>query len=659
MLEKIRAFFRWLFLALIGAAIFGSIYFGPEIASLGKNYSFTLVRIDATVHQDGSMSVVERRTFDFHQSFSFAFFTLQHRLAGDVTDFSIRDEGGVYFPLDQIGFDSSSHYVEIEDGATEFKATWHFEAADEVRTFEIRYTRRCAVELLGDRAYLNWQAIGTGWEKITRRADVTVHLPGYAHRKGGFLNARPEEPCRPGNEPLAGRRTGTVPFDSGEVQVFSHGPLQGGHGVEDPNTVTGFVTDLQPFQFYEMGVLFPAEAVPFLGPPASPVVGPDPPGTVTTAGEILAIERRLADEANAQRTRNDLLDVLWQVLGWSLVPVLAALVIWSFRRDRVPDVPRTLQEPPEEIHPAELALLWSAYRGHFAPKDAYRAQLLHLARQGVIDVVPDGRVSDPKDLQIRRLREPTDPLDQHFVGFLFDAQPGGVGTPVRLADVKARGTRTARLGGWWRYGVRRLKQPLERIKTGQTRRESVLTFLYAAAVGASGYWAYDHLHKRPPLLLIPVALVAWLVAARLIPPRLDDALRRRLVQWKAFRRFLTEFSNLHEAPALAVIIWERYLVYATALGVADVVAKQVRALIPQEALPSPWPGAPRGTTGYHWANSFSSRAPAQAAVSTSGVVSNQITWSGSWGSSSSGGGGGGGSSGGGGGGGGGSGGGAG
>ncbi|MEX2458279.1 MAG: DUF2207 domain-containing protein [Actinomycetota bacterium] len=657
MLERIRAFFRWLFLAIIGAAIFGSVWFGPEIANLGKNYSFPHVRIDATVHQDGSMSVVERRTFDFRRSFSFAFFTLQHRLAGDVTDFSIRDEAGVYWPVEAIGFDRTSHYMEIEDGPSEFKATWHFDISDEVRTFEIRYTRRCAVELLGDRAYLNWKAIGETWEKVTRRADVTVHLPGRPALPQ-LGNARPAEPCRPGNEPGAGGRTQTAPLEPGEVQVFSHGPLQGGHGLAGPNTATGFVTDLQPLQFYEMGVLFPAEAVPFLGPPAAPVVGPDAPDTVTSADEVLAIERRLAAEANAQRARNDLLDVLWQVAGWSLVPFLVAMVIWSFRRDRVPDVPRTLQEPPEQIHPAELALLWSAYRGHFAPKDAYRAQLLHLATQGVIDVVADGRVSDPKDLQVRRVREPADPLDARFVSFLFDAQPGGVGSPVRLADVKARGTRTARLGGWWRYGVRRLKQPLERIKGGQTRRESVLAFLWAAGVGASGFWAYAHLHKRPPLILIPAALVGWAIATRIIPPRLDDALRRRLVQWRAFRRFLTEFSNLRDAPALAVIIWEHYLVYATALGVADRVAKQVRALVPEGALPSPWPGAPPGSTGYHWANSFSSRAPAQAAVSTSGVVSNQITWSGSWGSSSSGGGGGGGSSGGGGGGGGGSGGGA-
>jgi uncharacterized membrane protein YgcG len=321
-------------------------------------------------------------------------------------------------------------------------------------------------------------------------------------------------------------------------------------------------------------------------------------------------------------------------------------------------VPRILQEPPEAMHPAQLALLWSAFRGHFAPRDAYRAELLHLASTGVIEVVAEGRVSEPKDLQVRQVREATDPLDERFLQFLFDTPVAEPGRPVRLSEVKANGARTARLTGWWRYGVQRLKQPLDRLKTGQTRRESVLAFLWAAGVGASGWWAYNALHKREPLLLIPLALLGWAVATRLIPPRLDDDLRTRLAKWKAFRRFLTEFSNLGDAPALAVVIWEHYLVYATALGVAERVTKQVRALIPEGSLPAPWPGAPPGTTGYHWASSFSTRAPAQAAVSTSGVVSNNITWSGSWGSSSSGGGGGGGSSGGGGGGGGGSGGGA-
>jgi uncharacterized membrane protein len=132
-----------------------------------------------------------------------------------------------------------------------------------------------------------------------------------------------------------------------------------------------------------------------------------------------------------------------------------------------------------------------------------------------------------------------------------------------------------------------------------------------------------------------VALVTWFLAARFMPPRLPKKLRDRIAKWKAFRRFLKAFSSLPEAPALAVIIWEKYMVYATALGVAKQVEKQVRALVADEDLPSPWPGAPPGQGGYFWLHTFQTT---QVAHAVSTVAHSSSSWSSGWGSSSSGGG---------------------
>lgn len=52
------------------------------------------------------------------------------------------------------------------------------------------------------------------------------------------------------------------------------------------------------------------------------------------------------------------------------------------------------------------------------------------------------------------------------------------------------------------------------------------------------------------------------------------------VRWKAFKRFLQDFSEMerHEIPSL--IIWEHYLVYAVTLGVAQEVIKQLDIVFP-------------------------------------------------------------------------------
>jgi uncharacterized membrane protein len=102
-------------------------------------------------------------------------------------------------------------------------------------------------------------------------------------------------------------------------------------------------------------------------------------------------------------------------------------------------------------------------------------------------------------------------------------------------------------------------------------------------------------------------LVGWAVAVIAIRPRLKPELRERMARWRAFRRFLKRFSSLPDAPALALIIWERYLVYATALGVAKRVEKQVKALVPLEELPAPFPGAPPGMAATSGTPSSSAR----------------------------------------------------
>lgn len=47
---------------------------------------------------------------------------------------------------------------------------------------------------------------------------------------------------------------------------------------------------------------------------------------------------------------------------------------------------------------------------------------------------------------------------------------------------------------------------------------------------------------------------------------------QKTAEWKALRSYLREFGNFKDAPAGHLILWERYLVYAVALGVAKQLA---------------------------------------------------------------------------------------
>lgn len=584
-----------------------------------KDYHFPQVLIDATVHPDGTLEVDDRTTWAFEGEFSFVSYAVDWPIEL-IEDFTVTEDGE---PVSAVLAPSGA-------GAS---TTWNVVARDEPRTFRIRYLARCAVDAYQDAAHLLWLFIAGDQDKPTDLVRIRVHLPGAARQPVD----RPQGSC-PSETGTGAGVVKTRPLREGETLAWGHGPLAGEVRVVDSQTVELTVRDLQPFSLVEGSILFPVEAVPLA--PLEP--GPGRAG-------ILAEEGRLAGEANDLRRQHRLETGLVKVL-LVLVPLFAAaMVALARRRDRVPGIPRHLQGPPEDIHPVDLAMLWSAYRGGLKPKNAYRAQLLHLARTGVIEVQAVGRVSDPEDFRLRLLKRP-DGLDGEFVDFLFTGDGKG---PVSMKAIKNTGRRATELSEWWKKAGARTKRFVTQVVKGRSRIERTMLSVVTLGAAAYGYWRsvgplegqpfFDGLVGPFALWLVGVGLVSRVVAGRLIPARLPPKLRERVARWAAFRRFLKDFSTFDDAPALAVIVWERYLVDAVALDVAERVEKQVREILPPEDIPEPWPGGPRGLEGYtayrHWsASSRAHVAPAAAAA---------VGWSSGWGGSSSAGGRGGGFSGGG------------
>lgn len=52
-------------------------------------------------------------------------------------------------------------------------------------------------------------------------------------------------------------------------------------------------------------------------------------------------------------------------------------------------------------------------------------------------------------------------------------------------------------------------------------------------------------------------------------------------KWKAFKKFMEDFSLLNEKEIPDIAVWEQYLVYATAFGIAEKVLKQLKVVYPE------------------------------------------------------------------------------
>jgi uncharacterized membrane protein len=175
---------------------------------------------------------------------------------------------------------------------------------------------------------------------------------------------------------------------------------------------------------------------------------------------------------------------------------------------------------------------------------------------------------------------------------------------------------------------------VRRIQKGDARLESTLSAIVAIAAAGYGIWtAVWGLGGSIGWLLVPVSAFSLVAALILIHAKLGLEDRTRVKRLEAFRRYLKGFSGLPNAPALAVVIWEQYLEWAVALGVADEVEKQVRALVPVEGLRSPIPGGPSGLAGVDVFHAFQAAAPVLVVSSMAGASGGSTI--GGFGSSSS------------------------
>jgi hypothetical protein len=298
------------------------------------------------------------------------------------------------------------------------------------------------------------------------------------------------------------------------------------------------------------------------------------------------------------------------VLVVAIPTVFGLILLVAWWRDRSPDVPRELSEPPEEIHPVDLAYQWSSFNGHVSPKTAYRAALLQLARTGAIELVAVGTVSDPEDFVLRLLRRPGPGIDADLTDFLF---PRGDET-ISLNELRVRGVGVDRMKRWWSDVAERGRTVVTRTLTGTYRLEVWASFvlgMFAVPIVIGSVDPNAFSSGDDPLVGLAYleGMAGWAIAALVLPTHLEPTLRARFARWRAFRRYLMRFSSLRDAPAQAVIVWEDYVGYAVALGAGRVVQREIRGLGPWRTLPSPWPGAPHGVDGWTWLTRFHGWAP--------------------------------------------------
>ena len=410
-------------------------------------------------------------------------------------------------------------------------------------TFELTYHVAGAVEVAPDVGILNWEFVST---KVGRLGpvDVDVTLPG------------------------SGTDT---------TRLRPHGILEGNRTLAG-NRITIHVDDRPAGTQVELRTTQPASDFTV------------PPSGSPRLQEVLAQEKQFAQTANDERDRlkSELRDKDRKRLAGNIGgPIMAALgavgfwLVWR-RWGKEPPHPDDISEYWRDIPTDTPAVCQTVLAFGSVPTSTFGSTLVDLAQRGWLTITEE---KDNSDYLFTRSAQVGGPLTEYESALLWRLFPAG--GAVRQSDVLAQARADSQAAASW-LGSFKKGIGVTTNRKGYVDKGHTTKWLYHALIvlGVGGLGFVFGAAFEAPLGWVAVAVAVVLLLLSPILRQRTAAGARAIAQVEGLKHFLKDFSRLgDESHAGDLILYERYLVYAVALGVAKDLIAGLKVRFPQMADP--------------------------------------------------------------------------
>ena len=566
-------------LLLIGGfAVIGAIWGEPSDGS-GSDKSFDLEQIDVTaaLRRDGVLLVREEVTYDFDGTFNVG-----------TRDF----DSGPWAITDIRAYEDDRPLRTITDTPTLFE--WDISPASGTHTYELRYEVHNAVLAWPDVVELNWQWVGRDVPEGVGHHEVTLRLPGDGegvrawahgplqrhHRRPRAHGAHPDRrpavlhlPRDPGHRPPQPLRTRSAPRPGGPdrapgLRRRSATCCAAPCRTRRPRTRAS-----------------PRSRSTRSWPTPRQCQGDDlNVETEPQQDRIIAEETALAEEANRaraayeqdQQEKEDRRRALTAAAPFFIAGVLAlAWVVWR-KWGKEPDLTSEIdywREVPDDPPAVAIALEdWG-----YVDTDAFSATIVDLAQRGYLTIEETDK--DHKFTATDKSRGGLLEFERMALSKLFE---NGDESSQKQITAWAKAHRTT-AASWLTSFTSAVVKSYE-AKGYQVKGQAagwVLYLLLVALLG--GFAAIAITNEAFAAGGAAIGAGVLLLACMILLRRRTPAGAQRYAEWNGLRKFLKDFSQLEDAPSGHMALYERYLVAAVALGVADELIDALRVRIPEVA----------------------------------------------------------------------------
>ena len=513
------------------------LFFLISIVSFAANYRIEKLDIEANLQKDGSMVVSEAVTYDIDE-INGVYFDIDAKGFGELEDLQVFEDDPNISSFKEV--DTSNYEVSVSDELYRIKL--YSKNQNNIRTFKFVYKLPEAIKVYDDVAQFNRKMVGQEWQQGIKYITAKVIVP--------------------------------VPtdYDNSNILVFGHGPLTGEVDKVE-NTVVYKLDDYYPGDFLEAHILMEPEI--FSEYNKSKIVHKD------MKQELLDMEAKLADEANAERDKairkQEMINKVFEKPGLIfgvLSSIWGVLMFYIYgiyrRRNRVKNsVGKYLRELPDDSSPA----LVGSFMTDSISGNEILATIVDLIRRKIL------RLETSEEKSIITLVGNTEKLSaQERV--IVDIYINDFGDGKSL-DLKSFGffqkvpMSTARKFEKWKTIIQSEMNRKDLVFEGFKGMGKNLFYKSLCGIILGIKFFGNILEKAMEskmfliIIIMGVILLISLTKARYPRKELAEAKDK----WQAFKNFLSDYSQLEEAKITSVHLWEQYFVYAVALGVSDKVVK--------------------------------------------------------------------------------------
>ncbi len=556
---------------LVMLAVFAAIILITNHVQAG---SIKLNSLDFQIqlNEDGSMDVTENWNARItNTNTMFKDFYLDSSKFKEITNVEVyRVDSGKQQKLTQIDEEmyhvTKNCYYGLPISGNKFEIAWGVSVeGTETRRYQVKYRVIDAVKTYSDCSELYWQLVGTDNTIPVTKLTGTIKLPKAVSEKNN-------------------------------IRGWAHGPYNGNITVNQDNVYL-------EVDYLDTEVMVEARVVTLEN-----LFTENKVINIAKLNSILSEEQKWADQANREREEyikekeneeriNKIVEVVYVIANIVLSIFLIYKLIKNgikaskIEKKKMPEMDYFRDIPNKQSSAGDAAYLYYFRNGNFNKNISkiLSATLLQLSLKKYIAFSEDNTKSKPQvRINILNNTEQLEPLtkDENTVLSILKN--------VTRETTEVGEIATFTMKEFEKYAKKHCESFMAKIKSIEADVENqqitMQNYSEESKKQASKYVGKATLYIVLGLICIAIALIPGiLLIINAIPYFIMTSKTRQLTdkgleekaKWVGLKRYMEDFSLLNEKEVPDLKLWEKYLVFATAFGIADKVLKQLKIRYPE------------------------------------------------------------------------------